>query len=183
MNKSEPIKGELLRQEAEVILVLVARSIAPMNKQYNVLSATMLLETLLKWHYVPKAQKEKKASMVAWWAIIWEGGLQPPSFQVWKDEDEAKLEELKSMDIDISQTAIGWFKELKKREAFISVRDMNEEEQEKIRRSLDEIDAAAALGNGANTLMKEGAEEGINNGEMGTVSSLAVIYLCNKNSL
>ncbi len=39
------------------------------NKQYNVLNATEL-ETLLKWHNVPKAHKEKKAGMVAWWATM-----------------------------------------------------------------------------------------------------------------
>ncbi len=77
----------------------MARSVSLTNKQYNVLSATEL-ETLLKWHNVPKAQKEKKASMVARWATIWEGGLKPPTFQVWTDEDEAMLEELKSIDID-----------------------------------------------------------------------------------
>ena len=70
----------------------------------------------------------------------------------------------------------GRLKELKKREAFISVREMNEEEREKMRRSLDEIEAeaAAALENitvdfpteeGA----EEGAEDGVNFGEMDAV--------------
>ena len=103
----------------------MARSDALTNKQYNVMNTTEL-ETLLKWHNVPKAPKEKKASMVARWATIWEGGLKPPFFEVWTDVDEAKLEELKAMDIDMSQTAVGRLKELKKREAFISVREMNE---------------------------------------------------------
>ena len=63
-----------------------------------------------------------------------------------------------------------------KREAFISVREMKEEEREKMRRSLDEIEAeaAAALENitvdfpteeGA----EEGAEDGVNFGEMDAV--------------
>ena len=65
MNKSERIKGEQLRQDAEAILV--ARSDALTNMQYNVMNTTEL-ETLLKWHNVPKATKEKKASMVARWA-------------------------------------------------------------------------------------------------------------------
>ena len=63
------------------------------------------------------------------------------------------------MDIDVSQTAIGRLKELKKREAFISVREMNEEEREQMRRSLDKIDAEAALRNRANTTMEDGVEE------------------------
>ena len=121
MNKSERIKGEQLRQDAEAILL--ARSDALTNKQYNVMNTTEL-ETLLKWHNVPKAPKEKKASMVARWATIWEGGLKPPLFEAWTDADEAKLEELKAMDIDLSQTAVGRLKNLKMREAFISVREM-----------------------------------------------------------
>ena len=173
MDKLERIKGDQLRRNAEVILV--ARRDALVNKQYNVLNAAEL-ETLLKWHNVPKAHKEKKAGMVARWATIWEGGLKPPFFEVWTDVDESKLEELKAMDIDMSQTALGRLKELKKREAFISVREMNEEEREKMRRSLDEIEAeaAAALENitvdfpteeGA----EEGAEDGVNFGEMDAV--------------
>ena len=173
MDKLKRIKGDQLRRDAEAILV--ARRDALANKQYNVLNAAEL-ETLLKWHNVPKAHKEKKAGMVARWATIWEGGLKPPFFEVWTDVDESKLEELKAMDIDMSQTALGRLKELKKREAFISVREMNEEEREKMRRSLDEIEAeaAAALENitvdfptekGA----EEGAEDGLNFGEMDAV--------------
>ena len=69
--------------------------------------------------------------MVARLATIWEGGLKPPLFEAWTDADEAKLEELKAMDIDMSQTAVGRLKNLKMREAFISVREMNKEEREK----------------------------------------------------
>jgi hypothetical protein len=131
------------------------------------------LETLLKWHNVPKAHKEKKPAMIGRWATIWEGGLKPPFFEVWTDVDEGKLEELKAMDIDMSQTALGRLKELKKREAFISVREMNEEEREKMRRSLDEIEAEAALGNIVDSLTEDGAEEGaehsVNVGEMDAV--------------
>ena len=127
-DKSERIRGDLLRQEAEAILA--ARSIELLAKQYNALRTTEL-ETLLKWHNVPKAQKEKKESMVARWATIWEGGLKPPVLPVWTDNDEAKLEELKSMEIDMAQTAIGQIKELKKREAFIAVKDMSQEEWDK----------------------------------------------------
>jgi hypothetical protein len=89
------------------------------------------------------------------------------------DVDEAKLEELKAMNIDMSQTAVGRLKELKKREAFISVREMNKEEREKMRRSLDEIEAEAALRNIVDTPTEEGAEEGaehgVNDGEMDAV--------------
>jgi hypothetical protein len=170
MNKSERIKGEQLRQDAEAILV--AKSDALTNMQYNVMNTTEL-ETLLKWHNVPKATKEKKASMVARWAMIWEGRLKPPFFEAWTDVDEAKLEELKAMGIDMSQTAVGRLKELKKREAFISVREMNGEEREKMRRSLDEIEAEAALGNIVDSLTEDGAEEGaehsVNVGEMDAV--------------
>ena len=73
------------------------------------------------------------------------------------------------MDIDISQTAVGRLKELKKREAFISVREMNEEEREKMRRILDEIVAEAALRNRTNTPTEEGVEEGINGEEIDAV--------------
>jgi hypothetical protein len=62
---------------------------------------------------------------------------------------------------------------LKKREAFISVREMNEEEREKMRRSLDEIEAEAALRSIVDTPTDEGAEEGaehdVNDGEMDAV--------------
>ncbi len=81
-------------QHAEAILV--ERSDALTNMQYNVMNTTEL-ETLLKWHNVPKATKEMKASMVARWATIWEGGQKPPFFEVWTDVNEAKLEELKAI--------------------------------------------------------------------------------------
>jgi hypothetical protein len=118
MNKLKRIKGDQLRRNAEEILVAMRDVLA--NKQYNVLNAAKL-ETLLKWHNVPKAHTEKKAGMVARWAAIWEGGLKPLFFEVWTDVDKSKLEELKAMDIDMSQTAVGQLKELKKREAFILV--------------------------------------------------------------
>ena len=111
--------------------------------------------------------------MIGRWATIWEGGLKPPFFEVWTDVDEGTLEDLKAMDIDMSQTALGRLKELKKREAFISVREMNEEEREKMRKSLDEIEAEAALGNIVDSLTEDGAEEGaehsVNVGEMDAV--------------
>ncbi len=59
------------------------------------------------------------------------------------------------------------------REAFISVREMNEEEREKMRRSLYEIEAEAALRNIVDTPTEEGAEEGaehgVNDGETDAV--------------
>ncbi len=79
MDKLERIKGDQLRRDAEAILV--ARRDALANKQYNVLNAAEL-ETLLKWHNVPKAHKEKKAGMVARWATIWEGGAEAALFEV-----------------------------------------------------------------------------------------------------
>jgi hypothetical protein len=89
------------------------------------------------------------------------------------DHPEAKLEELKAMGIDMSHTAVGRLKELRKREAFISVREMNEEERGKMRRSLDEIEAEAALRSIVDTPTEEGAEEGaehgVNDGEMDAV--------------
>jgi len=151
MNKSERIKGEQLRQDAEAILVARRDDLA--NKQYNALNATEL-ETLLKWHNVPKAHKEKKAGMVERWRTIWEGGLKPPFFEAWTDVDEAKLEELKAMDIDMSQTAVGRLKELKKREAFISVREMNEEEREKMRRKHSRYPDGGRGGRGGGTQCK-----------------------------
>jgi hypothetical protein len=157
MNKLERIKGDRLRRDAEAILVARRDDLA--NKQYNALNATEL-ETLLKWHNVPKAHKEKKAGMVERWRTIWEGGLKPPFFEAWTDVDESKLEELKARDIDMSQTAVGRLKELKKREAFFL---------EKI-----EAEAAAALGNiMVDIPTEEGAEEGaedvVNVGEMDAV--------------
>jgi hypothetical protein len=38
------------------------------------------------------------------------GRLKPPFFEALTDVDKAKLEELKAMDIDMSQTAVGRLK-------------------------------------------------------------------------
>ena len=80
------------------------------------------METFLKWHNVLKAQKEKKELTVAWWVMTWERGLKPPMFPVWTDDNKAKPEELKSMEIDMSQIAVGRLKELKKRLSEICAR-------------------------------------------------------------
>ena len=61
--------------------------------------------------------------------------------------DEAALEEFKSRDIDMGDTALGQRVAIRKRELLASVRKMTAEERSALRRKLDETDLeeAAAL--------------------------------------
>ena len=90
------------------------------------------LDILLKWDQVPASGVPNKPLKVAKWQDILEKNIEPPGFEEWTDEDEARLENLKTKPIAVGDTALGRHQELKKRELLASVASMSKEELEKL---------------------------------------------------
>jgi len=104
-----------------------------------------LLNSILLWYGKSKDElKAAKTVKLQWMKEIIDEQRQPPSYDKWTDIDEAKLVDMKKMDIDIKDTALGRHKALKKRECLAAVDDMDEEERAEFRRKLDMAAAAAA---------------------------------------
>jgi len=94
------------------------------------------LDTLLKWHNVQKDQSSKKEAKLIHWRQIWEEKVEPPPFERWTSEDESKLMALKTMNIDMSETAAGKLEARKKREAHLAVKKMNCEERDRLKQTI-----------------------------------------------
>ena len=90
------------------------------------------LDILLKWYQVPASEVPNKPLKVAKWQDILEKNIEPPGFEEWTDEDEARLENLKTKPIAVGDTALGWHQELKKRELLVSVASMSKAEVEQL---------------------------------------------------
>ena len=90
------------------------------------------LDILLKWYQVPASEVPNKPLKVAKWQDILEKNIEPPGFEEWTDEDEARLENLKTKPIAVGDTALGRHQELKKRELLALVASMSKEELKKL---------------------------------------------------
>ena len=55
--------------------------------------------TLLKWYKVDLEKYRLKADRLRKWEEILRSNVQPPSYQKWSDEDEAKLVDLRRKEI------------------------------------------------------------------------------------
>ena len=74
------------------------------------------LTALLKWHGIKgKAMPSNNIGKKAMWQVILDSKEEPPAFEDWTEVDEAKLEKLKSIDINMDDTAIGRAKALTQR--------------------------------------------------------------------
>ena len=98
------------------------------------------LTALLAWHKIPK-EKLKMSDMVAWWKEICNNHVPPPKFERWTSQDEEELEQLKTVEIDMAETALGRYVALMKRTAVAYVLDFTDEEWESLV-ALKEADAA-----------------------------------------
>ena len=73
-------------------------------------------------------EKMKKFDMIARWKEIRRNHVPPPIFEKWGDSDEEELVRLKSTEVDMSETALGRYAALMKRQAFASVLDFTDDE-------------------------------------------------------
>ena len=65
------------------------------------------LNTLLLWHQIPKRNMgTRKAQKLALWTNIVDSQVSPPEYVKWMDEDESRLENLKSKQLTIDNTSL-----------------------------------------------------------------------------
>ncbi len=116
-----------------------------------------------------------KPQMVAKWKEIRLNHVPPPIFEKWGDSDEEELIRLKSTEVDMSETALGRYAALMKRQAFASVLDFTDEEWTNLKKLREEESTAMAttaealpddIGNSSGAL---GAENDVIVGESGAV--------------
>jgi hypothetical protein len=98
---------------------------------------------ILKCDSIPK-EKMNKPQMVAKWKEIRLIHVPPPIFEKWGDSDEEELIRLKSTEVDISETALGRYAALMKRQAFASVLDFTDDEWTNLKMLREATSAAVA---------------------------------------
>ena len=103
------------------------------------IATAISLATLLAWYNIPK-EKMKKSDMVTRWKEIRNNHVPPPTFERWMPQDELGLEQLKTTEIDMTETALGRYAALMKRNAVASVLDFTDAEWESLK-LLKEADA------------------------------------------
>lgn len=96
------------------------------------------LDTLLKWYQVPAKDVPNKPKKVEKWVEILDKLLEPPVFEEWTDHDEALLEELKTKELEIGDTALGRLRDLKKRELIASVAVMSKDELDLLQKEIND---------------------------------------------
>ena len=79
-----------------------AKAVLAKGAAVNSLDRTELT-ALLKWHGIKgKAMPFNNSGKKAMWQVILDSKGDPPAFEEWTEVDEAKLEKLKSIDIDMN---------------------------------------------------------------------------------
>ena len=86
-----------------------------------------------------------KSHKLAFWMNIVESQASPPEYVKWMDEDESKLEQIKSKQLTISNTALGQFWSEKKRELEQTLKSMEHRERNEILSKLQAINNADVL--------------------------------------
>jgi hypothetical protein len=108
------------------------------NNYRNV--STKELGVLLNWYGVEK-KATKKAEKVAQWREIRAANMEPPMVDLWMAEDEEQLLTISNKEIDMSETYLGWYASIQKRNAVSAVLDFPNKEWESLK-ALKEADAA-----------------------------------------
>ena len=75
----------------------------------------------------------KKAEKVERWRAIRVSGTEPPQLDIWTAEDEENLAKIIDKDIDMSETFLGRYAVLQKRNAVAAVLEMSDEEWESLK--------------------------------------------------
>lgn len=100
LEKEKVLRLDMERREREAVAIL--------EKELPVSQLTNAhLEKLLAWHGVQKNKMGKADERRQKWMVMKDQKKPPPQFEKWTEEDERKLEELKSSEINISDTALG----------------------------------------------------------------------------
>ena len=133
--------------EVKALAVLDALAVNFENDDYRQVSVKDLT-TLLAWYEIPR-EKMKKADMVARWKEIRVNHTPPPIIERWSDLDEGNLVRLKTAAIDMSETALGRYAALMKRQAVASVLDFTDEEWDSLQKLRKETGTAATKSTGA----------------------------------
>jgi hypothetical protein len=97
------------------------------------------LDILMQWYGVEK-NGMKKAEKVAKWQEIRLSATAPPVLNGWTDEDEEQLMKIKNKDIDMSETYLGRYAAIQRRNAVAAILDFTDEEWESVKR-MREADA------------------------------------------
>jgi len=122
--------------EAKALAVLDAKASCFENNDYKGVSVTELA-VLLAWYNIPK-EKMKKPQMVAKWKEIRLNHVPPPVFERWNNSDEEELMRMKTSEVDMSETALGRYAALMKRQTAASVLDFTDEEWANLQKFRDE---------------------------------------------
>lgn len=128
--------------EVKALAILDAKASCFEENDYKGVSVSELT-ALLAWYNIPK-EKMNKSQMVAKWKEIRLNHVPPPIFEKWGDSDEEELVRLKSTEVDISETALGRYAALMKRQAFASVLDFTDEEWTNLKKLREEASTAVA---------------------------------------
>ena len=86
----------------------------------------------------------KKPQMVAKWKEIRHNHVPPPVFEKWNDSDEEELIRLKTSEVNMSETALGRYAALMKRQTAASVLNFTDKEWANLQKLRDEESTAAA---------------------------------------
>jgi hypothetical protein len=136
LKKNLQLKAELHNKG---MAILVQKEASFESNNYRDAS-TKELDMLLLWYDVPK-EKTKKAEKVARWREIHANNMAPPLLVQWMADDEVELHRIKNREIDMSETYLGRYAALQKRNAVAAVLDFIDEEWEFLKK-LKEDDAA-----------------------------------------
>jgi len=132
-----------LQQKSELhekgMRILVEKAECFESNNYRSVS-TKELDVLLNWYGVEK-KAAKKAEKVAMWREIRAASTEPPMADVWTAKDEEELVKLSNKEIDMSETYLGRYAAIQKRNAVAAVLDFTDEEWESLK-ALREADGA-----------------------------------------
>jgi len=118
--------------------ILVAKSSSFETNNYREVS-TKELDVLLLWYGVD-IKGMKKPEKAEKWKEIRVSNAEPPTIEGWTEKDEEKMLALSNKDVDMSETFLGRFAALQKRNAVAAVLDMKDDEWESLK-ALREADA------------------------------------------
>ncbi len=125
------------------------------------------LDVLMQWYDVEKRQGMKKPDKVAVWKDIRLSGKAGPVVHNWNDEDEQQLMRIKNREVDMSETYLGRYAALQKRNAVAAVLDFTNDEWDSLKRmrEADSTNIDLADDDGCN-FGALGAENGADGGEL-----------------
>jgi hypothetical protein len=166
LKKELGAKAEL---QAKAMALLLEKAACFESNQYKDVS-TKDLDLLLQWYDVPK-EKMKKADKVAKWREIRASNTPPPVLVGWTEEDEAELERMANNESDMSDTYLGRYATMQKKNAVAAILDFTDEEWESLKQ-LKEDDLMRGMTNPSTERNDNGndgglgAENGVNGGDI-----------------